>query len=130
MPTTGGCRWRSCRRKKSLTPRGPGREREAGTLTAAVASLYRTFELPWSVPPEERARFRRIVAICLALTLLLSLVMPFLPAPERDLNVPPPVPPRFAKLVLERATPAPPPPPVETREPEPEPSSTETRPAD
>jgi TonB family protein len=92
--------------------------------------LYRTFELPWSVPPEERARFRRIIAICLALTLLLSLVMPFLPAPERDLSVPPPVPPRLAKLVLERTTPPPPPPPVETREPESEPASMEPRPAD
>jgi TonB family protein len=44
-----------------------------------------------------------------------------LPAPERNLDVPPPIPPRLAKLVLERATPLPPPPPpVETRELEPE----------
>jgi protein TonB len=48
-------------------------------------------------------------------------IVPMLPAPERNLDVPPPIPPRLAKLVLERATPLPPPPPpVETRELEPE----------
>ena len=90
-------------------------------MTAAVASFYRTFDLPWTAGPGERSRFRRIVAICLAIVLLLSIVLPLLPVPERDMAVPPPVPPRLAKLVLERATPPPPPPPVETQLPEPEP---------
>lgn len=92
-------------------------------MTAVAAYHYRRFDLPWNVPPAERERFRRIVGICLGVVLLLSLIVPFLPVPERDLDVPPPVPPRLAKLVLERATPLPPPPPpvVERAEPEPVP---------
>lgn len=89
-------------------------------MTTAVAAFYRSFDLPWTVPAEDRQRFRRITAICLAVVLLLALIVPFLPAPERGFDVPPPVPPRLAKLVLERAVPPPPPPPVEMREPEPE----------
>lgn len=90
-------------------------------MTAAVANFYRSFELPWTTPPEERERLRQIVGICLAVVLALSVIVPMLPAPERNLDVPPPIPPRLAKLVLERATPLPPPPPpVETRELEPE----------
>ena len=90
-------------------------------MTAAVANFYRSFDLPWTTPPEERERFRRIVGTCLAVVLALSVIVPMLPAPERSLDVPPPIPPRLAKLVLERATPLPPPPPpVETRELEPE----------
>jgi TonB family protein len=92
-------------------------------VTAAAAYLYRSFELPWTTPPEERERFRRIVGICLALVLALSVIVPMLPAPQRNLDVPPPIPPRLAKLVLERATPLPPPPPVETRELAPEPET-------
>lgn len=77
----------------------------------AAAPYYRTFELPWLSPPEDRERFRRILLACLAAVLVLSLIVPFLPTPKVDLNVPPPVPPRLAKLVLERTTPLPPPPP-------------------
>ena len=90
-------------------------------------SYYRRFELPWSIPAEDRERFRRIVGICLGVVLVLSLVVPLLPAPERDLNVPPPVPPRLAKLVLERAIPLPPPPPPVLEKAEPE-SVTEPEP--
>ena len=87
-------------------------------MTAAVAGLYRTFDLPWVTPQEERERFRRIVGACLAVVLVLSLIVPLLPAPQPDLNVPPPIPPRLAKLLLERETPLPAPP-VELLEPEP-----------
>jgi TonB family protein len=101
-------------------------------VTAAAAYLYRSFELPWTTPPEDRDRFRRIVGLCLSIMLALSVIVPMLPAPERSLEVPPPIPPRLAKLVLERATPLPPPPPpVEVREPapeaEPEPTATEPK---
>jgi TonB family protein len=98
-------------------------------VTAAAAYLYRSFELPWTTPREDRDRFRRIVGICLAVVLALSVIVPMMPAPERSLDVLPPIPPRLAKLVLERATPLPPPPPVETRElaPEPEPTATKKK---
>lgn len=90
-------------------------------MSVAVAQHYRSFDLPWVTPPEERERLRRIVGTCLAIVLILSVIVPLLPAPQRDLNVPPPIPPRLAKLVLERATPLPPPPPppAELREPDP-----------
>jgi len=101
-------------------------------VTALAANYYRSFDLPWSVAPEERQRLRRIVGICLGVVLLLSLIVPWLPTPERNLDVPPPVPPRLAKLVLERATPLPPPPPPIQRDepesqPEPEPTAQEPR---
>ncbi len=80
-------------------------------MTATAAYFYRRFELPWDTAPEERERLKRILSICLGIVVVLSVLMPFLPVPERPLDVPPAVPPRLAKLVLERATPPPPPPP-------------------
>jgi len=80
-------------------------------VTATAAYFYRRFELPWDPAPEERERLKRIVRICLGILVVLSVVMPLLPPPERPLDVPPAVPPRLAKLVLERAVPPPPPPP-------------------
>jgi len=91
-------------------------------VSTAVPGYYRRFDLPWTVPAEERERFRRIVGACLGIVLLLSVVMPFLPSPPSGFDVPPPVPPRIAKFVMERAIPLPPPPPpVQPRETEPEP---------
>jgi outer membrane biosynthesis protein TonB len=80
-------------------------------MTAAVAYYYRSFDLPWTVSEEEREQFRRLWRTLLAVVLLLSIVVPWLPVPERPLDVPPALPPRIAKLVLERAIPPPPPPP-------------------
>jgi len=98
-------------------------------VTAAAVQFYRTFDLPWMTPPEDRERLRRIVGACLAVVLVLSVIVPWLPVPQPDLNVPPPIPPRLAKLLLERATPLPPP--AELREPEPatipEPTAREPR---
>jgi periplasmic protein TonB len=81
-------------------------------VSAALTAHYRSFELPWSVQPEQQRRFRRIWMACLLVVVVLGMIVPWLPTPDRALDVPPPVPPRFAKLVIERATPPPPPPPV------------------
>ena len=81
-------------------------------MSATLTAHYRSFELPWSVQPEQQRRFRRIWMACLLVVVVLGMIVPWLPTPDRALDVPPPVPPRFAKLVLERATPPPPPPPV------------------
>lgn len=83
-------------------------------MSATLAAQYRSFELPWSAQPEQQRRFRRIWATCLLVVVALGIVVPLLPTPERALDVPPPVPPRFAKLVIERTTPPPPPPAIET----------------
>jgi TonB family protein len=80
-------------------------------VSATLAANYRSFELPWSAQPEERRRFRRLWVTCLVVTVIAGLVVPWLPVAERALDVPPPVPQRLAKLVLERAIPPPPPPP-------------------
>ena len=80
-------------------------------MSTAVAYYYRSFELPWNVPEEERERFRRIWLWALGAILVVGLIVPWLPVPETAFDVPPPVPPRLAKLVLERAIPPPSPPP-------------------
>jgi hypothetical protein len=98
-------------------------------LSAAVAHYYRSFELPWNVPAEERERFRRIWLWALGVILGLGLAVPWLPKPERPFDVPPPVPPRLAQLVLERAIPPPPPPPVQPERVQPEQTRQVERPA-
>ncbi len=87
----------------------------------AAAIHYRSFELPWSPQPEEQRRFRRLWVGCLVATLLAGLIVPWLPVSEPALDVPPAVPPRLAKLVLERTVPPPPPPPVVEQAPPEEP---------
>lgn len=83
---------------------------------------YRTFDLPWTLSTEDEQRFRKILLNVLGILLLLSLIMPWLPTLERDIDRLDEVPPRFAKLILERQKPPPPPPPKEIeKEPEPEP---------
>ncbi len=100
-------------------------------MTATAAYFYRRFELPWDTAGEEKERLKRIVSICVGIMIVLSILMPFLPVPERPLDTPPAVPPRLAKLVLERATPPPPPPPppvVEQQLPETPPQVTPEQP--
>jgi len=77
---------------------------------------FRTFVLPWSPSPEEQRRFRRILAAALGLALLLSVVVPWLPVSQVVREQAPPVPPRFARLLLERKPVQPPPPPLPAKE--------------
>jgi periplasmic protein TonB len=78
-----------------------------------------SLELPWSRDPAVEQRFRRILGRSALAALLLGLILPWLPIPERDSALPPEVPERYARLLIERAPP--PPPPVVAVEPEPEP---------
>lgn len=84
-----------------------------------------TPELPWNISPEERRRFRKILLITLLIFLVLSIVMPLLPVPEPDEDDVAEVPPRLARLILERKQQEPPPPP-----PEPEIAKPEEKPAE
>src|SRR5690606_25645675 len=87
---------------------------------AHAAVLYRVYDLPWTTEAEQEQRFRRLLAICVTSFLAVALLFSVLPVPAPDPASVEEIPPRFARLVLERPEPPPPPPPV-AREPEPEP---------
>lgn len=91
-------------------------------MPAVITFYYRSFELPWDVDREEQERFRKLWRTVLGIVLLFAIAMPWLPVPDRPLDVPPPIPPRIAQLVMERAIPPPPPPPP------PQPERPEARP--
>jgi protein TonB len=89
---------------------------------AATLHLYRAAMPAWTVTAEDEQRFRRILRTVLILCLLFSLIMPWLPVPKEDRSHPDELPPRLAKLLLEREPPPPLPPmpkselkPVETK---------------
>jgi len=75
-----------------------------------VVSSY-NFKLPWEATKKEDDNFNKRVKRSLLLLLLLLLVFPWLPLPEVDREELEKVPPKLAKLVLQKKTPPPPPPP-------------------
>jgi len=81
--------------------------------------FYREYELPWSSDSNQDRKFQRLLGITLLVVLVLGLIWPFLPTPERDPNEIEEIPPRIAQLLLEEK-PLPPPPPPKEEEPEPE----------
>jgi TonB family protein len=62
--------------------------------------------LPWSGSAEDDARFRRILQRVLIVCALIALLMPWLPVTKEE-RVAEPLPPRLAKLLLERDIPPP-----------------------
>jgi outer membrane biosynthesis protein TonB len=88
---------------------------------SAAAISFRAPLLAWSPSAEDEARFRRILRWVLVAALLLCVAMIFVPPPTVDRSKPQELPPRLAKLLLERE-PTPPPPPVvkAPKEPKPE----------
>lgn len=82
------------------------------------ATYYHSPELPWTVPEDEQERYRKILKRALMLFLLLALVMPFLPVPQISRERAEELPPRLAKLLLERQALPPPPPVVKAPQPE------------
>lgn len=83
-------------------------------------SFYASAALPWTVSEEDEQRFRAILRSLLIFFIVLSIAMPFLPLPTMERPRPEELPPRLAKLLLERQ--APPPPPAVVKEPEPVPT--------
>ena len=69
---------------------------------------YREFDLAWTFPEEDAERFRKILLSVLLIFLLLGILIPLLPTPQRDESVVEDVPPRLAKLMLEKKPPPPP----------------------
>lgn len=82
---------------------------------------FRKFELPWTREAEQHKRQRKITTAVMGALLVLSLVLPFLPVSDIERNTASDIPPRLAKLVIEKKVlPPPPPPPKEPEEVKPE----------
>ncbi|HEX6706430.1 MAG TPA: AgmX/PglI C-terminal domain-containing protein [Albitalea sp.] len=91
-------------------------------MSAATLVSFRVPVLPWAPSIEDDARFRRMLHRVLFVVALLCLAMLFVPPPQVDRTQPQELPPRLAKLLLEKETPPPPPPvkqekPKDTKEP-------------
>jgi outer membrane biosynthesis protein TonB len=80
--------------------------------------------MPWAPVESEDRRFRRILISVCIFTLLVGLAMPFLPVIAPEHAAAPVLPPRVAKLVVERQQ-QPPPPPLPRQE---EPKAAEPKP--
>jgi len=76
------------------------------------AIYYHSPELPWALSEDEELRYRKILKRALLFLLLLSIVMPFLPIPQMSREQVEELPPRLAKLLLERQQQPPAPAPV------------------
>lgn len=83
---------------------------------AAAAVSFRAPVLPWAAVTQDDERFRRILHRVLGLCVIVCIALPWLPVFEPDPAQAEPLPPRLARLVLERqALPVPPPPPVKAQ---------------
>ncbi|WP_242616825.1 AgmX/PglI C-terminal domain-containing protein [Rivibacter subsaxonicus] len=71
---------------------------------------FRPQVLPWATLVEDEARFKRILGRVLVGVTILCLAMLLMPRPEIDRTQAQELPPRYAKLLLERELPPPPPP--------------------
>lgn len=80
---------------------------------------HRTYQLPWETSQEQDDKFNKLLKQFALAVLAFCLVMPWLPVPEQDRTQVEELPPRFAKLLLEKKVPPPPPPPVVEQKPEP-----------
>jgi outer membrane biosynthesis protein TonB len=77
-------------------------------MSAAVASVsFRKPFLAWSYSPEDEKRFRRILSQTVGVSLLLCLLFALLPKPK-EVRVVQEIPPRLAKLLLEKDSVPPP----------------------
>ena len=81
-------------------------------MSAATLVSFRTPVLAWSVSVDDEARFQRISRTVLLASLIVCLALPWLPVTQPDRTAPQALPPRLAKLLLEKELPPPPPPAV------------------
>jgi TonB family protein len=95
---------------------------------SAAAISFRAPVLPWTIAPEDHARFARIRQRVLGVSLIVCVVFPWLPRPVEEPAKPQELAPRAVKLVIERETLlAPPPPVVKKTEPAPHAPPTDLR---
>ena len=87
--------------------------------TAKINLYYRSYLLPWDDAGDQEQRFRTILQRIGVTALVLCILMSLLPVPERDPQLKQSVPPRLARLLIEKPAPIPlPPPPVVQPEPQ------------
>ena len=67
-------------------------------------------ESPWQLSTRDQRRFDRIVLLMIAIFTVAGLIVPFLPVPEIERSKAEALPPRLAKLLIEKKEPPPPPP--------------------
>ncbi len=79
-------------------------------MSATMAVSFRGPVLPWSTSTDDEIRFKRITQRVLIAALVLGVALPWLPVMKEDRSKPQELPPRLAKLVLERENVPPPPP--------------------
>ena len=72
---------------------------------------YRPMIMPWTSQGEDEKRFRRILLICLFLSVLLGYLVPLWEIAIPDRIEPVKIPERMAQLIVEKEPPPPPPPP-------------------
>lgn len=82
----------------------------------------RGLDLPWTREPAVERRFRRILGRSALAAMVLGLIVPWLPLPERDTSLPLEIPERYARLLIEQVPP-PPPSPVAAVERDPRPGT-------
>jgi protein TonB len=73
---------------------------------------FRAPILPWSIAPDDEARFRRIARVVLVVVAVFCLALPWLPVMQPDRAQPQELAPVLAKLMIENQIPPPPPAPV------------------
>lgn len=69
---------------------------------------YHSSDLPWTMLEEDEGRFRRILRRIAIVFVVLAVLVPFLPLPRIEREKAEALPPRFAKLLMERQQPKPP----------------------
>jgi TonB family protein len=87
-----------------------------GVQRAYTIVFRRNAIMPWQQSPAEERRYARIRNVTILVFLLLSLIMPFVPLPEKPTIIE--IPERMAKLIQEQKPPPPPPPKVAEKLPE------------
>jgi TonB family protein len=94
------------------------------------APFHRRFDLPWTEEAEQDRRFRKLWGSLLLACIVLGTIIWLVVLPEPPANLKPTVPPRLAKIVIEREIPPPPPPPPPKEEEQPKPEPAIEKPRD
>jgi outer membrane biosynthesis protein TonB len=95
-------------------------------MTAGYVHHASAFDLPWSLGREDRQRFKRWLTVCLLVIGGFGAIIPLITLPEATREEQEALPPRLARMILEKPRPVVPPPPPkqeveEQPKPEPEP---------